>query len=505
MDEALQENFENGMRAARQGHNDAAFRILQEVVDKDPDHELAWMWLAQVCGNEEDKRTCLSKAAALGTDNRWAVHQLAILAGEATADVDPFAPEEKAQVQVLQCPQCGGGVKLQCEVSNTLVCRFCGSVVDLSADQAKVVGKKRNVKPCQPISPGMTASLDGKPYLVVGWLRLKEYSDGEVYRWEEWLLVNQSDGAVLWLCYEPEKGFTLSEPIPATEGFDPATDRTLPTPDGAAKITERGQASISGIDGELTWRAKLGDSFRYIEAAKGSNQYSVEYTDNEIELFKVTPLRELDVWRALGNEDLVKAMEAAGATGYGPGGKGAAPAAVWLSKAVLWCLLVAGIGGTIYSLTAGERIYHEAATVPTGVAHAFPQIDVKAAGRPHQIKIKSGRMPAGAWAVIQLEAVAADETRYYLGGAETWHESGRDSEGAWDESDYSGNCYFVPTENGPLTLLAELEASRGIAKLPVTITVKSGIWMTRYFVIFCIFCLLGLLITGGIKIELESD
>lgn len=114
MDEQLQEYFSKGLRAARQGLHAAAVPIFQQVVAAAPEHELAWMWLALTSDDEADKRGCLDNVTALNPNNLWAAHQLAVLNGEVAADVDPFAPE-KAEVEALQCPSCGGAVTLQSE------------------------------------------------------------------------------------------------------------------------------------------------------------------------------------------------------------------------------------------------------------------------------------------------------------------------------------------------------------------------------------------------------
>ncbi|MFT5127801.1 MAG: hypothetical protein ACI8W8_001408, partial [Rhodothermales bacterium] len=148
-----------------------------------------------------------------------------------------------------------------------------------------------------------------------------------------------------------------------------------------------------------------------------------------------------------------------------------------------------------------EQATPATASEETVQGHAFPTIQISKPGRPHRLQIRSGSMAVGAWAMVEVDAVAEDGTRFYLGAAEMWHESGRDSDGAWDESDYTGSCYFIPAEAGPLTLMASLETSPGITKLPVTLTVKSGVWMTRFLVLFCIACFVGLMLSGGIKVQ----
>ena len=67
----LQETFQRGVRAARRGRNEAAQRLLKEVVAADPQHEQAWLWLARVTDDPAEKTTCLERVIALNPDNQW--------------------------------------------------------------------------------------------------------------------------------------------------------------------------------------------------------------------------------------------------------------------------------------------------------------------------------------------------------------------------------------------------------------------------------------------------
>jgi hypothetical protein len=79
-----------------------------------------------------------------------------------------------------------------------------------------------------------------------------------------------------------------------------------------ARVIERAKARIVALAGELTWRGKVGDEIKYIDAKRGGNPYSVEYSREEIELLEGHRLSESQVWKAFGREDLRQQV------GYGP-------------------------------------------------------------------------------------------------------------------------------------------------------------------------------------------
>lgn len=494
----VQDLLAKGIRAARQNQEAAAERILQQVVAVDTENELAWLWLARVSQSGDNQAACLERVLALNPNNRWAAHYLAVLKGEADENEDPFAPptEAKRQVEVLKCPNCGGATKLNTENAKTVVCRYCDSVVDLTPEQAAVVGRKNNINPSQPIEPGMEGTFNGRKYLVVGWLRFKGFDDEEVWFWDEWLMVGE-DGSVLWISYDSEEGFLLNEKIPLDEAFDPRTARKIPVPDGNATIRERGEARIRGINGELTWKAKIGETVHYIEASQGRQPYSIEYTREEIELYRGTQISEEDVWTAFGKTELVEAMRAAQAKGLvTKDGKPRRPKAQILLLGILWLTLIASLVGIIFSFFSGDRILNQSVNLNKGQEQQVGPIMIKQINRPHKLKLRSGSLSTDTWATVTADIITPNGDTFPLLSGQFWRETGYDSEGRWDESDLTAAMVFRPTQTGEHHLKLRFTESKSVNSANVTASIWAGVVLKRYFVITAILSVIFMIIFG---------
>lgn len=62
-------SIESAIRHIRRGENDHAYRIIRQVIDREPENVHAWAWLAYVTEDIEQKRSALRHAAALSPDD----------------------------------------------------------------------------------------------------------------------------------------------------------------------------------------------------------------------------------------------------------------------------------------------------------------------------------------------------------------------------------------------------------------------------------------------------
>jgi hypothetical protein len=311
----LEEALQKGIRAARRGRKEPAQQLLNQVVQADPNNEEAWLWLSRVVDDPLQRAECLQRVLAINPDNQWAAEQLTELqagaaAPEATAPTAPTPPvpsSSEIKMDMLNCPNCGGSVELHGGADiQTVVCSFCGSVLDLTPEQAGIIGQTDpKVKPAQPIELGMEGTFDGKLHQVIGWLRYEGWDDEGGWQWDEWLLAG-AEGGFLWLSYDSEEGWYLYKRIVPRASFDPRTATEIKVPGGVARVTERAPARIVALAGELPWQAKVGEELKYLDAKRGKIVYSVEYTREEIELLEGHSLTELQVWKAFGREDLAQ-------------------------------------------------------------------------------------------------------------------------------------------------------------------------------------------------------
>ncbi|MBP1468148.1 hypothetical protein EYB53_020725, partial [Candidatus Chloroploca sp. M-50] len=88
------------IEAARHGQAREAEAMLLELVEADETNELAWLWLAEVVANPEERRTCLENVLALNPANAAARHDLQRLNAAYPLDevrpASPIKPASKA-------------------------------------------------------------------------------------------------------------------------------------------------------------------------------------------------------------------------------------------------------------------------------------------------------------------------------------------------------------------------------------------------------------------------
>ena len=66
----LQEILDNGVRAARSGDRVTAQKLLKQVLEEDPDNELALIWLASTVTSSAERRMYLQQVVRVNPNNK---------------------------------------------------------------------------------------------------------------------------------------------------------------------------------------------------------------------------------------------------------------------------------------------------------------------------------------------------------------------------------------------------------------------------------------------------
>jgi tetratricopeptide (TPR) repeat protein len=109
--------LKGGIEAAKAGEKDKARRLLEQVVEADPDNETAWLWLSAVVETRVERIRCLETALEINPANQDAKMALEWLKSGVVSEPSPQIETE----QVL-CGRCG--------TLNTVednFCRQCGT------------------------------------------------------------------------------------------------------------------------------------------------------------------------------------------------------------------------------------------------------------------------------------------------------------------------------------------------------------------------------------------
>jgi ribosomal protein S27E len=480
----VESHLRTGIQAARRGHHAPARRILRDVVDAAPDNELAWLWLARVTDDDAEKERALRAALRLNPDNRWAEQQLAsgVSATPTTPGDTPQSPRQQTpEIVELKCPNCGGNVSLHSDKGvKTVVCNYCGAVLDLSEEQTQILAQvDPEIAPLQPIDVGMTATFGDRTYTVYGWMRYEGSDEYETWHWDEWLLV-ADDGHSLWLSYDPEAGFVIQERITDFEPFDPARSMFIKTPQGMAAIKERDQARIVALRGEFTWRARVGDPINYLDAESKHRIFSVEYTGDELEVHAGPELEPLAVWQAFGmDEKMEAARERAEARAAKKAKLGARAKVVGWLAVFSWVLVV--FGGC-----AGHEVLDQQVvlTLDQNPTQRLGPVTLDETTRAHELILELDDLPTNSWATVSAWAYDEKKSKYLLVSAGFWDEEGYD-DGYWHEADLKSSTKFKPVTAGEYLIelnLEELSPQNTPQQLLLTVRLQEGVWSIGYLV-----------------------
>ncbi len=161
----------------------------------------------------------------------------------------------------LQCPKCGAPLKVLGPFSKTIACAYCEAQIDLTSPEFAFYGGLKQPPITAPLKVGQTGQFGGKQYVVAGHLRLAEQD----WWWDEFLLL-AADGTSRWLQYD-DGTFSFYAGVRLQHPLDPMSiGSTFHLGKVMYRVLDRGRATVPRIEGELTWKAKVGDPMASIDA-----------------------------------------------------------------------------------------------------------------------------------------------------------------------------------------------------------------------------------------------
>ena len=295
------------------------------------------------------------------------------------------------EVRQFNCPQCGAPLDIKnLGRSKSIICAACNSQIDLTRPPYQVIGNvgQRPVPIGAPFQLGMQGAIGPETYAIIGRVRYRDQDD----EWDEWLVLS-TGGAYRWISDSADVGMVFWKPVTPPAPIDPSIIErggVFNLGYGPAQVRSRGDAVIAYQEGELTWRARLGDRMDYAEAVSGNTLYSIEWTPNEIEFFQGERVDRGTVEAAFGLPPRGRVPGvAAGAVGRPPGrpprtlwGCAFLPTAalVLIVAVILMCIVFAvvapavssvasGVGGSAYT-TTGNGSFSSSSSGSSSSSHS---------------------------------------------------------------------------------------------------------------------------------------
>lgn len=403
----------------------------------------------------------------------------------------PF-PEVSAG-QSVRCPGCGapqeGGHPADAEM---LVCSQCGSVLALGGTEAKVVGKNRE-KVDFTLAVGNRGTFDKVTYEVVGRLHYVETDWGVSYVSDEYLLWNEKKG-YLWL-EESDHHFVLNKRSHLQPGVDlfsffTAKDK-VPIGDVTYRFVEAGETTLRYVDGALPWVATVGEKFKYADLIAPPLSFGAELSasgdSREIEFFE---------GRYLSTEEMAAAFKREFARPYG-----VAPSQPFSRTAGQRFLLMAGalfaiinLGLLVLSAGGGRRVMQEqiSAEQYRGEHTSEPFAITK---KPSVVEISGSAPLNNAWVSLDFGLVNASDEVCFESSDDASYYSGYEGGESWSEGSQSFSQHVRVDQPGTYRLIVFGAAGTGetadsAGGPPVTVEVREGITLSRYFLLMFILAVL---------------
>ena len=220
----------------------------------------------------------------------------------------------KIKPKSLTCPNCAGTVPVRNVLkAKTVVCRNCDAQIDMSTPNLTLLAQLRKQHDSAfGIIPGMKGTLpDGRAAEVVGRLRFEDSDYEDTWHWDEWLLL-AANGEYLWL-QENDGRFDLMarfDPADPPDLEDVRNQEWLEIDGVSYRSRERGNPRIVALQGELTWKATVGDRVEFVDAhGNKGHSVSIEWTDDEVEFFKAERISQKQAYKACGLDALIAVDE----------------------------------------------------------------------------------------------------------------------------------------------------------------------------------------------------
>ena len=194
---------------------------------------------------------------------------------------DESAKEEKARQ--FACPNCGASVQVTLDLSKSVTCASCNSLIDISGG---IGGELKHALQDEPVRPliklGSLGQLQGVQWQVVGFqhrMGTDPSDPDEKFGWSEYLLYNQ------------KRGFTFL--VDSTEGWSvvkPATGAPVMIASGQSasyqgqryQLKESYRAETSYLAGEFYWQVTRGQTSENRDFSSGKSTLSMEKTPSEV-------------------------------------------------------------------------------------------------------------------------------------------------------------------------------------------------------------------------------
>lgn len=444
--------------------------------------------------------------------------------------------ENDDSLTAVKCPACGGGLVRGTKVERddeddedvtvpVATCLQCGKEYDrYTKEYYSIFSDLFNFdKDVSLLKLGLKGNLHGREYEIIGRIRYQEEDEYDKATWDEWVAVCQ-DGTFHYFSEENGSIIVYAEYNP--ESIDLESGKVSITFEG--KRIKKDEAYVSRIvytEGELPWKAEIGESSICYDFKKDGAFYAIEQSDNEvtvtrgervsygdlIEAFDISEYRELykntvvkrKRYAAKKRVYLFGLLFSLGAIIYGCAFSEPVEGIMNSRQVLTENVSLVDEEGSAFQSTVlfgpfdverGDSLYSAVLSVDESVQQlslewqAFRLMLIPQSGLDGITGGRSRNLSVLRELFDEIDVLSEPLEVYTLTG-DFWDEEGRDSDGYWHESEITFSGDFVLEKPGRYYFYLELYSNKKRNPNSVIVELNRSTGY-RYFVIAAVFMII---------------
>lgn len=413
---------------------------------------------------------------------------------------------EEAPVEALQCPACGGAIRLVgFGAIEQVTCSYCGSeLAHTPGSPLSILAAVRRQQRQSMLPLHARCRFDGDTWEILGIVWREVSAEGKVYPWQEFLLYNPYAGYRYLLYFVYDRHWALGRPLDGAPILVAGQRPTARWRGKKYRHFQRSAARVTYVEGEFPWQVHVGDTAianDYVAPPLGLSIEASQSVDGaDLEFTAMEHLEGAAVWAAFGRTD--KPPRPIDVGPYQPNPWRRGRALTWVSFAVLFVLWVA-IAVT-YAASRDAKIVLSLDDVRLDENDPFTQdITFDSADRRANLEFTVAAGPlSNAWGSLEILLVPHDRDDAISLEVEVdeWH--GVDGGESWSEGSTSAQAMIGDVPGGTYTL--QLVPHAGNATSPTDagalhwwIKVRRDVVATPY-VVFPLCIILGMPLVFGL-------
>ncbi len=414
------------------------------------------------------------------------------------------APESKYG-ETIHCANCGKPYEGRLLGSTkSVTCASCGSILELSEAQTKVIGSNSGAAPPFTFEIGTPLIFNKIQYEVMGRMLYDQLDEGLHYFSREYILYSPSAG---YRRLVEENGHFLLGGVghvAFTPPMKPKKKQRVKIGDKTYKWFESGKVELVWVEGALPWRAGIGETTRFTHLINPPEFVEYEITGTEAELFKgryVEP-QEMSV-AAPKFTTLPQPCGIHSAQPYTP--------SKWLKGlwkiALVFIVVNSALGLYTCAVNNPRTLVTEHVTADNYKNEYLSKLF--RIEKPGILRIFGSAPVYNSWLALSFALVDSDDKVVSETDGELSFYSGRDSEGNWSEGSKNFSTEFLVKKPGDYKLLIYGIGGSGDKAGPARdeaadITLQSGVSLAWYFWIPIVFAIILALLQPIKKMLFES-